>query len=347
MSRFFTEQTNFNAGIYDELLAGFSDAPRRRSAVKDSLNMIPMVQGGSIRRGGSQFIAEVKFSDKNTFFLKFKSGDTQAYVVEIGDLYMRFYKNRAQLESAPSVPVEIVTPYPAADFFDVNGLFKFQFKQSADVMYIVHEDHQVRVLKRTNDTTWALDIMAFDEFPYLDENATDTTMQAGATTDVGNVTITASSIVGINGGTGFRPSDVGRGIRILKTGQQQAWGIITARASTTVITVFIDDDSAGILKDKPTKRWRLGLYNTDDGFPSVIGLHNQRVVLAGQPAHPDRVALSATGCFSDVSFDFSPSNNLGEVFADDAIQVRVQNGELNFVEWISNLNTGLLIGTTY
>lgn len=347
MSNFYYEQTSFNAGIYDPLLQGFSDAPRKKSAVKDSLNVIPMVQGGTVRRGGSQFIAEVKHSDRNTFFLRFKFGTTtavQSYIVEIGDLYMRFYRNRAQLMDGGS-PVEIVTPYAAADFFDGQGLFQFQFKQSADVLYIVHANYKVHALKRTSDTNWAIDEMEFNEHPYLDENATDTTLDAQAAVTDGDVNIIASAVTGINGGAGFRASDVGRGIRILKTGQQWAWGEITAVNSTTSIQVDISADSAGT-STTATKRWRLGLYNDDDGYPSVIGMHNTRVVLAGQEAYPDRVVLSATGGFSATSFDFAPSNSLGEVNDDDAIQVRCQDGELNLIEWVANLSSGMLIGTT-
>ena len=347
MANFFYEQGSFNAGIYDPLLQGFSEAPRRKSAVKDSLNMIPMVQGGTIRRGGTQFIAEVKHSDRNTFFLRFKFGITsvvQSYVVEIGDLYMRFYRDRQQLMDGGS-PVEIVTPYAAADFFDANGLFEFQFKQSADVLYIVHKDYKVQALKRFSDISWAIDEMAYDEHPYLDENTSDTTFTATAVVASGTATIDASSIAGINGGVGFRASDVGRGLRILESGQKWGWGEITAVNSTTQVEVEIDEDSEGT-STTATKRWRLGLYNDDDGYPTVIGMHNSRVALGGQPAHPDRLALSATGGFSATSFDFSPTNSLGEVNDDDAIQVRVQDGELNLIESVANVSSGLLINTT-
>ena len=347
MSNFFYEQTSFNAGIYSALIQGFSDAPRRKTAVKDSLNMIPMIQGPSVRRGGSQFIAEVKDSTKNVFFLRFKFGTTssvQSYIIEFGDLYMRFYRNRAQLMDGGS-PVEIVTPYAHTDFFDENGLFRFQFKQSADVLYIVHNEYKVHALKRFSDTSWQIDEMAFDEHPYLDENTTDTTLDAQANVTSGDVEIIASSTTGINGGAGFRASDVGRGLRILKTGQQWAFGEITAVNSTTSVQVDISSNSEGT-STTATTRWRLGLYNDDDGYPSVIGMHNTRVVLAGQPAYPDRVALSATGGFGPDSFDFAPSNSLGEVNDDDAIQVRAQDGELNLIEWVANVSSGLMIGTT-
>ena len=347
MGSFFYEQSSFNAGIHNPLIQGNSKSPKRDSAVKDSLNVFPMVQGGVIRRGGTKFISAVKFSDKSCFFLRFKFGTTsavQSYVIEMGDLYIRFYKDREQLMDG-GAPVEIATPFAEADFFDDNGLFQFQFKQSADVLFIVHKDYKPMALKRTSDTNWSIDEMAYNEHPYMDENFSSTTFTASAAVTSGDVNIIASSVVGINKDAGFRASDVGRGLRILKDGQKWAWGNITAVNSTTSIQVDINDSSEGT-STTATRRWRLGLYNDDDGYPSVIAIHNARVVLAGQPAHPDRVVLSATGGFGATSFDFSPSNRLGEVNDDDAIQARVQDGELNLIEWISNISSGLLIGTT-
>jgi hypothetical protein len=78
MGSFFYEQSSFNAGIHNPLIQGNSKSPKRDSAVKDSLNVFPMVQGGLIRRGGTKFISAVKFSDKSCFFLRFKFGTTSA-----------------------------------------------------------------------------------------------------------------------------------------------------------------------------------------------------------------------------------------------------------------------------
>ncbi|TJW57838.1 MAG: hypothetical protein E5X43_39780, partial [Mesorhizobium sp.] len=49
--------------------------------------------------------------------------------------------------------------------------------------------------------------------------------------------LTASSIVGINGGTGFQASDVGRTIRLLGSDAVWRWARIASRSSATVVKI--------------------------------------------------------------------------------------------------------------
>jgi hypothetical protein len=93
---------------------------------------------------------------------------------------------------------EIVSPY------DEDQLFQLKFVQSADVLYITHPEHTPRKLSRTSDTAWTLTSLnnaLLLDGPYLSVNTTATTLTPGAATGTG-VTLAASSIVGINGGTG-------------------------------------------------------------------------------------------------------------------------------------------------
>ncbi|MCH7909826.1 MAG: hypothetical protein IIB38_09445, partial [Candidatus Hydrogenedentes bacterium] len=94
-------QTSFNAGIYSPLLHGHINAPRRDSAVADSLNMIPTVQGPVTRRGGTKFVFEVKDSAKQTALMPFEFNVEQAFILEMGDQYMRFYKDNEIITETP------------------------------------------------------------------------------------------------------------------------------------------------------------------------------------------------------------------------------------------------------
>ena len=88
-------QDSFNGGIFSPSLAGHVSAPRRSSAVSEMQNLIPMIQGPATRRGGTRFSFEVKDSAKQTALLEFEFSVEQAFIVEMGDLYMRFYKDNA------------------------------------------------------------------------------------------------------------------------------------------------------------------------------------------------------------------------------------------------------------
>lgn len=77
-------------------------------------------------------------------------------------------------------------PWAAAD---LNGI---QFAQSADVMYLVHADYPPHKLVRVSDTEWTCTEVAFDWPPFRDENTSDTTVYASASTGA-TVTIQASA----------------------------------------------------------------------------------------------------------------------------------------------------------
>lgn len=87
--------------------------------------------------------------------------------------------------------VETPTPYQEAD------LFELQFRQSADVMWIVHPDYAPRKLTRTTATTFDLSTIDFSNGPFLPrndlENADGITITPSATT--GSITLTSSAAV--------------------------------------------------------------------------------------------------------------------------------------------------------
>jgi len=86
-------QTSFNGGELSPLMYGRVDFDRYRSSLATCLNWIPLVQGPLTRRPGTYFCDEVKDSTKATRLVAFKYSTTQAYVLEFGDLYIRFKKN--------------------------------------------------------------------------------------------------------------------------------------------------------------------------------------------------------------------------------------------------------------
>jgi len=104
-------QGNFNTGEISPLLFGRVDAERYKSALSTCKNYIPTIQGGLIRRPGSMFAGEVKTSTKATRLIPFEFSTTQAYMIEVGDLYMRFYKD----ESIITLAAKTITAATAAN----------------------------------------------------------------------------------------------------------------------------------------------------------------------------------------------------------------------------------------
>src|SRR5690348_15360187 len=86
-------QASFNSGEWSPLMYGRVDLDAYKNALATCLNQIPLIQGGVARRPGTYFASEVKDSTKATRVVAFEFSTTQAYVIEFGDLYMRFYRN--------------------------------------------------------------------------------------------------------------------------------------------------------------------------------------------------------------------------------------------------------------
>lgn len=321
-------QTNFGAGEFSPLLHGRVDIDRYRAALDTCENYFPSLQGGLIRRSGTKFVSEVKTSSKATRLVRFEFSVTQAYILEFGDQYIRFYRNNGQIQTSGSA-YEIASPYLEAD------LFELKFTQSADVLYIVHPDYKPRTLSRTGHTSWTLSTIVFGDGPYMSINATATTMTPSAAT--GTVTITASSTTGINGDTGFQTTDVGRYIR-MKEGSAWGYGIITGWTSTTVVTVatqitFTNTGSKTF--------WQLGIWSDTTGYPSAVAFHEDRLVFGGVPDFPQRMDMSETGEYES----FPPTEVDGSVIDTNAISFTFSANDVNVVRWFVSDEKGMVVGT--
>lgn len=188
---------NFNTGEMSPLLAGrvgFDKYPNGASILE---NFIPTTQGPNQRRAGTRFVFPVKDNAKKVLLIPFEYSVTQAYMLEFGDFYVRFYtwdavtKVRGILESSPGVPVEVVTPYSEADLYNTDGTPRLRFTQSGDFLYLAHSKYQQRALKRLTATSFSLTLFEATGGPWKSLNDTATTVYASGET--GLVTLVASS----------------------------------------------------------------------------------------------------------------------------------------------------------
>lgn len=90
----------FNAGEFSPLMAARVRIDKYQNALSVCENMIPMVQGGITRRPGTIFVSEVRDSSKATRLVPFEFSTTQAYMLEFGDQYIRFYKDHGNILEA-------------------------------------------------------------------------------------------------------------------------------------------------------------------------------------------------------------------------------------------------------
>ena len=337
-------QSIFNKGEISPLLYGRVDFEPLKSALATCINSVPMIQGGVTRRPGTMFVNPVKTQTLATRLVRFEFSNVQAYVLEFGNNYIRVYMNHAQVLSGGN-PVEITTTYTTAELFDLN------FTQSADTLYIAHPSHKPAKLTRSSHTSWALSSISFIDGPYMQANGTATTLTASAAT--GAVTVTASATTGINGGSGFLTTDVGRAIRIRAVKSDWGWGIITARSSTTVVTVTLQHDlGTTVAADRTvttsvpnataaTDDWALGLWSDTTGYPGVVMFHEDRLTWMGSASATQTVNASVTGSYETQS----PTEWDGSVIASDALNFTLNSGDVQIIKWAMSDERGLLIGT--
>jgi hypothetical protein len=218
-------QTNFTGGEWTPHLDGRVDLEKYGNAVKTCENFIPSPHGFALNRSGFKYVAGTKTNSKESILVPFEFSTTQAYVLEFGDLYIRFYKDQGRIESA-GVPVEVTTTYTESQLPDMK------FTQSADVLYITHPSHTPRKLLRTSDTSWSLVDIVFKPIPTKEESIEpDATLTPGAVTGT-SITFTAGSAV-------FQDGDTGR---IISAYNGTARASIDEFTSTTQVKCNIIDD---------------------------------------------------------------------------------------------------------
>ena len=324
-------QTNFTAGELSPRLEGRVDISKYINGCKSIENMIVQKHGPVSRRGGLYFASEVKDSSKATRLLPFEFSVTQAYILEFGDQYIRFYKNYGRINSGPFAEefssefnlgsaYEVATPYLEAE------IFQLVITQSADVLYIAHENHEPRKLSRLGDANWTLSEIDFQDGPYDAINATDTTLTPSGTP--GSITVTASAVTGINGDAGFVSTDVGRLIRFEDSANNWSWMEITAVGSTTSVTATINGPN--LATTTASSGWRLGSFSDTTGFPAVVTFFEQRLVWGATTDRPQSMFFSVSADYEN----HAPTEADGTVLDDSGFVYTIATDQVNTIRWM-------------
>lgn len=126
-------KNDFSAGEFAPVAESRVDFQRYPSGCRILENFLPLVVGAAVRRPGSSFIASTRYPAKVATLLPFQYSTEQAYVLEFGDLYIRFYRNDGPLlEAAKTItgataanPVVITSNahgYSNGDDVEVSGV---------------------------------------------------------------------------------------------------------------------------------------------------------------------------------------------------------------------------------
>ena len=324
MARVAVQLTNFTGGELSPRLDGRNDLAKDSTGCKTLENMVVYPHGSAARRSGTQYVAEVKDSSKETRLIPFEFSTTQTYILEFGNQYIRFYKDNGQILSG-GLAYEISSPYLEAELFDIK------FAQSADVMYICHPSHAVRKLSRTGHTAWTLTTVDFQNGPFMDHNISTTTLTAGHTTVGSSGNLTLSSTTGVNNDQGWLSTDVGRLVHF-KDGHYKITAITSA--TVAVATSVVSPSSGSADTD-----FALGSFSDTTGHPSCVTFFEQRLVFAATLSQPQTLFFSVSGDYENMD-----DNYHGTVADDDAIIYTIASNQVNAIRFMTATRT-LIIGT--
>ncbi|WP_336983923.1 hypothetical protein [Cedecea sp. HN178] len=327
-------KTNFTAGEVTPRLMGRVDINRYANGAKVIENAVVVVQGGVVRRPGTRFAASAKYADKKARLIPYVFNRAQAYMLEFGDGYIRFYQNGKQLVNADNTPYEIASPYTADMLPAVN------YVQGADTMFMVHQAVKPYRLQRKGQLEWVMEPAPFIVQPFDEVRDTPQKWCKPSVKEfVGSeITLTLSDAdPGTNPtppltGAGWTAQDVGSYVKI-----NSGLVLIKSVTSAQVAVGVIRTDLTATQAASPGAWTREDTVWTDAfGYPGAVTLYQQRLVLAGSPKYPQTIWWSETGAY--LSFELGTND-------DKAISFTLSSDQLNPIVHLAQMNT--LIALTY
>ncbi|MEY2875306.1 MAG: hypothetical protein RLZZ373_2677 [Pseudomonadota bacterium] len=115
-------QTAFNGGELSPLMSGRVDVSKYAAGCKRLVNFLSSVEGPAFARAGTIYVGAVKTSANRTWLLRFEFSATDSYILEVGDQYIRFKYNRAEVVASGVVAYNGGTAYVPGDLASRLGV---------------------------------------------------------------------------------------------------------------------------------------------------------------------------------------------------------------------------------
>ena len=333
-----TIQTSFAGGELGSSLRGRTDIAQYQNACEIVENMLIRPFGSAITTPGTRYVNEAKLSaagtDSTVRLLPFIFNRSDAYIIEMGEYYFRFYTDGAVVITTGTTPFEL------AHIYSKDELFEIQFTQLNDVIWITHPDHPPQQLTRITANNWTIDDYTFLGGPFLDDNTSAITITPSATT--GDITITLSATTST---IQFVPSTsslghvnsywkIGAALTKATTGVEvQGYVKITAVTSPSTATATVMEFLSGTAA---TDVWAEGAWSAVRGYPSCIVLHEKRLFMARTDYEPQGLWGSKSFIYDDFALDGQTD--------DDALNLKLASNESNEIKWLAS-GMSLIAGT--
>lgn len=143
-------QPSFTGGEISPALQARTEASAYHTWLKSAKNMWIHPQGGISNRPGTHYLGSAKYSNQSARLIAFPITQEEAYVIEAGAQYFRFYTAQGAVQNSQGSVLEIATPYSAQEVSQV------QTAQYNHTLYVAHPHHPLHRLIRTGlgQFTW-------------------------------------------------------------------------------------------------------------------------------------------------------------------------------------------------
>lgn len=333
MSKVDVIQTSFSGGEFGPSLYGRTDIAQYANACSIVENFIPRSYGPAISTPGTTYINTVSNNTLKTRLIKFIFNRTDAYVIEMGRRYFRFYTNGGVVITTGTTPFTLSHVYTEDEISDV------QYAQLNDVIYLSHPDRPPQKLTRISAVNWTISDFAFIGGPFLDDNKTSVTLAASATTGTVNITASTTGIFTLSSGStkghvdsywkigGLAQTNTTTGLQ--EEGYVRITHVINSATATAVTIKNLKSTSA-------TTMWAEGAWSAVRGYPARVKFHERRLWFGRTDYEPQKVWGSKTFEFENFALDTQAE--------DDGLNLPLASNESNEIQWLAS-GKSLIPGT--
>ena len=317
MARAAAAFTNFTAGELSPRLDGRADLKKYFNGCKTLNNMVVHPHGSAARRPGTKFVMDAKFIDEPCRLIPFEFNTEQAYVIEVGEGYMRFYKDNAIIVESSSTSIQSITKAnPGVVTANGHGLNNGDYVILGSVAGMAQINNvQFKVANKTTNTF---------ELNTTDDDNFDTTNFDTYT----------------SGGSVFKIYEI--------SSPYSATDLPAIKFAQSADIMYLTHPSYAIRKLSRTghTNWTLATVSItgspspalnagSNSFPSVVSFFEQRLVFANTNDNPQTLFFSKSNDYEN----FTTGTN-----ADDAMIFTIASNQVNSIRYLS-ASRSLIVGT--
>ena len=347
----------FNSGEFSPRMAARVDFNRYPDAGETVRNLLPLPQGGAARRPGTRHVASARNTGKARL-IPFQFSTTQAYVLEAGSGYMRFYRNQGQIvvgntdasitngtfdSNLAGWTVSAVTWSGGRAVFDANGTLTQQVTITTDptvahvIRFAIGGTPATDTLAIRVGTTAGGEQILADAVRNTGLHCVEFTPGAGNTTFYVQFRRTA-------GAPELDDVDFldNQSVELVSPYSESLLFDLQWAQSADVMWIVHPNYKPRKLSRFGHASWSLIDYSPASNpftstnlYPSVVSFFEQRIWFANSNNDPQKVWASKSGDFEDMT---TGAND------DDALTYTIATGEVNAIRWLSSAQA-LLMGT--